>query len=156
VDVTAADGRQSRERAIALTPSAAAIPFADVKVLGRWRRIGANRSIDAIDTAWAAKGLTGTAPASVYRPLRDAEQVTIAPDGRPMEEQPAWRRDFPIDWPQDHYVERRDFMKFMVLTSLRSRSASSGSPPELAAAAARPAPRCAGRFDRRGARWERR
>jgi Rieske Fe-S protein len=26
--------------------------------------------------------------------------------------------DFPIDWPQDHYVERREFMKFMVLTSL--------------------------------------
>ena len=70
-----------------------------------------------IDTP-AREGLTGTAPASVYRPLRDAEQVTIAPDGRPMDEQPAWRTDFPIDWPQDHYVERRDFMKFMVLTSL--------------------------------------
>jgi nitrite reductase/ring-hydroxylating ferredoxin subunit len=40
------------------------------------------------------------------------------PDGRPTEEQPAWRQDFPIDWPEDHYVERRDFMKFMVLTSL--------------------------------------
>ncbi|HKT79125.1 MAG TPA: ubiquinol-cytochrome c reductase iron-sulfur subunit [Vicinamibacterales bacterium] len=49
---------------------------------------------------------------------RDAEQITKAPDGRPMEDQPAWRTDFPIDWPQDHYVERRDFMKFMVLTSL--------------------------------------
>lgn len=46
------------------------------------------------------------------------EQITRAPDGRPMDEQPAWRTDFPIDWPQDHYVERRDFMKFMVLTSL--------------------------------------
>ena len=55
---------------------------------------------------------------SAYEPLHDAEQVTIAPDGRSMEEQPAWRTDFPIDWPQDHYVERRDFMKFMVLTSL--------------------------------------
>jgi Rieske Fe-S protein len=64
------------------------------------------------------EGLTGTTPANIYRPLEDAEQVTIAPDGRPMEEQPPWRRDFPIDWPQDHYVERRDFMKFMVLTSL--------------------------------------
>jgi Rieske Fe-S protein len=51
-------------------------------------------------------------------PLHDDEQVTIAPDWRPMDAQPAWRRDFPIDWPQDHYVERRDFMKFMVLTSL--------------------------------------
>jgi Rieske Fe-S protein len=70
-----------------------------------------------IDSA-GREGLTGTTPAGVYRPLTDAEQVTIAPDWRPMEEQPAWRTDFPIDWPQDHYVERRDFMKFMVLTSL--------------------------------------
>jgi len=64
------------------------------------------------------EGLTGTAPAEIYRPLDDREQVTLAPDGRPMEGQPAWRTDFPIDWPQDHYVERRDFMKFMVLTSV--------------------------------------
>ena len=64
------------------------------------------------------EGLTGTTPASVYQPLQDVEQVTVAPDGRSMELQPAWRTDFPIDWPQDHYVERRDFMKFMVLTSL--------------------------------------
>jgi Rieske Fe-S protein len=70
-----------------------------------------------IDSA-GREGLTGTTPASVYRPPHDAEQVTIAPDGRPMDQQPAWRTDFPIDWPQDHYVERRDFMKFMVLTSL--------------------------------------
>src|SRR5437763_1492760 len=70
-----------------------------------------------IDSA-GREGLTGTAPADMYRPLQDAEQVTIAPDWRPMEEQPAWRTDFPIDWPQDHYVQRRDFMKFMVLTSL--------------------------------------
>jgi Rieske Fe-S protein len=66
----------------------------------------------------ARDGLTGTAPANLYRPLRDTEQLTLAPDGRPMDAQPAWRRDFPIDWPQDHYVERREFMKFMVLTSL--------------------------------------
>jgi nitrite reductase/ring-hydroxylating ferredoxin subunit len=32
-------------------------------------------------------------------------------------EPPAWREDFPIDWPQDQYVERRDFVKFLVLTS---------------------------------------
>src|SRR5436190_16054122 len=70
-----------------------------------------------IDSA-GREGLTGTTPANIYRPLQDAEQVTIAPDWRPMDEQPAWRTDFPIDWPQDHYVERRDFMKFMVLTSL--------------------------------------
>ena len=70
-----------------------------------------------IDSA-AREGLTGTTPASIYRQLDDAEQVTTAPDGRPMDEQPAWRTDFPIDVPQDQYVERRDFMKFMVLTSL--------------------------------------
>jgi Rieske Fe-S protein len=70
-----------------------------------------------IDTP-GREGLTGTTPANVYKPLTDAEQITIAPDWRPMERQPAWRTDFPIDWPQDHYVERRDFMKFMVLTSL--------------------------------------
>jgi Rieske Fe-S protein len=45
------------------------------------------------------------------------EQITVAPDGRPMDQQPAWRQDFPIDWPQDQYVERRDFVKFLVLTS---------------------------------------
>ena len=44
-------------------------------------------------------------------------RVTIPPDGRPFHEQPQWRQDFPIDWPQDHYVARRDFTKFMVLTS---------------------------------------
>ena len=78
----------------------------------------AREPLDArIDSA-AREGLTGTAPASMYRPLRDAEQVTIAPDWRPMDVQPTWRTDFPIDWPQVHYVERRDFMKFMVLTSL--------------------------------------
>jgi Rieske Fe-S protein len=31
---------------------------------------------------------------------------------------PAWRQDFPIDWPQDHFVARRDFTRFLVLTSL--------------------------------------
>lgn len=63
------------------------------------------------------EGLTGTAAADLYKPLQESEQVTIAPDWRPMDQQPAWRNDFPIDWPQDHYVERREFMKFMVLTS---------------------------------------
>jgi Rieske Fe-S protein len=41
----------------------------------------------------------------------------VAPDGRPPEAQPAWRGDFPVDWPQDQYVGRREFTKFMVLTS---------------------------------------
>ncbi len=40
------------------------------------------------------------------------------PDQTPPSRQPAWRRDFPHDWPEDHYVARRDFTKFLVLTSL--------------------------------------
>ena len=40
------------------------------------------------------------------------------PDGRPEAEQPAWRQDFPINWPQDNYVARRDYAKFLALTSL--------------------------------------
>jgi Rieske Fe-S protein len=63
------------------------------------------------------EGLTGTAPASLYAPGVERDQITLAPDFAPPEMQPAWRQDFPIDWPQDLYVERRDFMKFMVLTS---------------------------------------
>jgi Rieske Fe-S protein len=63
------------------------------------------------------EGLTGTAPAELYARRADREQITIAPDFRPPDAQPAWRQDFPIDWPQDRYVERRDFMKFLVLIS---------------------------------------
>jgi len=65
----------------------------------------------------AREGLTGTAPANRYGSIADREEITVAPDFRPAEAQPAWRQDFPIDWPQDQYVERRDFMKFLVLTS---------------------------------------
>jgi nitrite reductase/ring-hydroxylating ferredoxin subunit len=46
------------------------------------------------------------------------DQLTVPPDGRPFHEQPQWRNDFPIDWPQDELVARRDFTKFLVLTSL--------------------------------------
>jgi nitrite reductase/ring-hydroxylating ferredoxin subunit len=34
------------------------------------------------------------------------------------QEVPKWRQDFPIDLPQDEYVSRRDFTKFLILTSL--------------------------------------
>jgi nitrite reductase/ring-hydroxylating ferredoxin subunit len=64
------------------------------------------------------EGLTGTTPADAYAPPRDPEQITRPPDGRSLHVQPQWRKDFPIDWPQDHYVARRDFAKFMVVTSL--------------------------------------
>lgn len=48
---------------------------------------------------------------------RNPEPTTIPPDGRSDGEQPRWRLDFPIDSPQDEYVARRDFTKFLVLTS---------------------------------------
>jgi nitrite reductase/ring-hydroxylating ferredoxin subunit len=63
------------------------------------------------------EGLTGTAPADLYGPTPDREAITIAPDQRPMDAQPRWRRDFAIDWPEDNFVTRRDFAKFLVLIS---------------------------------------
>ena len=48
---------------------------------------------------------------------RDLDHGTTPPDGRPIGEQPKWRRDFPIDWAQDEYVSRRELVKFIVLTS---------------------------------------
>ncbi len=48
---------------------------------------------------------------------RDPLQLTSAPDQRPLDEQPQWRQDFPIDTPLDEYVSRRDFAKYLILTS---------------------------------------
>lgn len=45
------------------------------------------------------------------------DRRSIPPDRRPHEEQPRWRRDFPIDWAEDDYVSRRDLIKYVVLTS---------------------------------------
>ncbi|MGH7506598.1 MAG: hypothetical protein ACRELX_13140, partial [Longimicrobiales bacterium] len=45
------------------------------------------------------------------------DQLSVGPDGQPWEQQPKWRRDFPIDWPRDEYVARRDFTRFLVLVS---------------------------------------
>jgi nitrite reductase/ring-hydroxylating ferredoxin subunit len=39
------------------------------------------------------------------------------PDRRPLPLQPIWRRDFPTDVPEDDHVARREFVKFLVLTS---------------------------------------
>jgi len=75
------------------------------------------RWVDPAISSPGREGLTGTASADLYAPSLVREQITIAPDSAPADEQPAWRQDFPIDWPQDLYVERRDFMKFLVLTS---------------------------------------
>jgi Rieske Fe-S protein len=63
------------------------------------------------------EGLTGAAHGDLYQAYRDPDDVTVAPDHRPMEDQPQWRKDFAIDWPRDQYVARRDFAKFLVLTS---------------------------------------
>lgn len=41
----------------------------------------------------------------------------VTPTGAPNPTPPKWRRDFPVDWPDDQYVARRDFTRFMVLTS---------------------------------------
>ena len=80
-------------------------------------RLNPRAVIDPAIDSPGREGLTGTAPASLYAPSIEREQITIAPNFAPAEAQPAWRQDFPIDWPQDLYVERRDFLKFMVLTS---------------------------------------
>jgi Rieske Fe-S protein len=69
-----------------------------------------------VDSA-AREGLAGTARGDVYQPAHDPEDVTVAPDHRPMAEQPRWRQDFAVDWPQDNLIARRDFARFLVLTS---------------------------------------
>lgn len=45
------------------------------------------------------------------------DRVAVGPDGRPLSEQPRWRQDFPVDTAEENYVARRDFTKFLVLTS---------------------------------------
>ena len=48
----------------------------------------------------------------------DPELHTIPPDRGDMAEQPKWRARFPDRLAQDAYVARRDFTKFLGLTSL--------------------------------------
>lgn len=50
--------------------------------------------------------------------IPEGDRISVPPDGGADAPQPRWRRDFPIDWPQDEYISRRDFTRFMVLTSL--------------------------------------
>ena len=80
-------------------------------------RFEQDRGLDPRMNSDAREGLTGTTRADVYEPALEAEDVTRAPDDRPLHQQPRWRRDFAIDWPEDHLVARRDFAKFLVLTS---------------------------------------
>ncbi len=81
------------------------------------RRFEEDLALDPRIEGEGRQGLTGTTGADIYEPTGDPEDITVAPDGRPMEAQPQWRQDFPIDWPRDQYVARRDFAKFLVLTS---------------------------------------
>ena len=45
------------------------------------------------------------------------EQDRTFPDDRPFSQQPRWRQDFTTDIPADDAVSRREFTKFLVLTS---------------------------------------
>lgn len=73
--------------------------------------------LDPLVSSPSREGLTGTGHSTLYSPLPERDQMTLPPDGRTPEAQPQWRKDFPIDWPQDQYVARRDFAKFLGLTS---------------------------------------
>lgn len=48
----------------------------------------------------------------------DYQELSVSPDGKTESEQPVWRKDFPIDWPSDSYVARREFTKFLILISM--------------------------------------
>lgn len=80
-------------------------------------RFEQDRVLDTRIDSPAREGLTGTARSDRYEPGHDPEDVTLPPDQRPMAEQPRWRQDFAIDVPEDNFVARRDFAKFLVLTS---------------------------------------
>ena len=45
------------------------------------------------------------------------EDPRVYPDRLPFPDQPHWRQDFPTDVPEDDHVARREFVKFLVLTS---------------------------------------
>ena len=49
--------------------------------------------------------------------LSEGEAAREFPDGRPLSGQPRWRQDFPTDIPEDDALARREFTKFLVLTS---------------------------------------
>src|SRR5438067_13137082 len=49
--------------------------------------------------------------------LPHGERDREYPDGRPAAAQPRWYQDFPVDIPEDDVLARREFTKFLVLTS---------------------------------------
>lgn len=78
---------------------------------------GTGSSIDTHVNEASRRGLTGTTESDAYGPTREPEDISRAPDPRDELNPPRWRQDFPIDWPKDEFVARRDFAKFLVLTS---------------------------------------
>ena len=46
------------------------------------------------------------------------KQDTDVGASSPVSDAPKWRRDFPIEWEGDHYVGRREMVKFLTLGSL--------------------------------------
>lgn len=80
-------------------------------------RFEATLALDPRVDSAGREGLTGTTSQDVYVPTHEIQDVSTGPDHRPLSDQPAWRQDFPIDWPADQFVARRDFAKFLVLTS---------------------------------------
>ena len=64
------------------------------------------------------RGLTGTTRSDVYEATRDPDDISRAPDPRDERDPPRWRQDFPIDWPKDEHVARREFARFLVLTKI--------------------------------------
>jgi nitrite reductase/ring-hydroxylating ferredoxin subunit len=93
---------------MALNPTKADLPGSDE---------GAGATIDARLVEESRRGLTGTARSDVYEPTREPDDVSRAPDPRDDRNPPEWRQDFPIDWPKDEFLARREFAKFLVLTS---------------------------------------
>ncbi len=47
----------------------------------------------------------------------EIDHEATAPDGRPAAEQPAWREEYPVDWPQADYITRREFTRLLLVTS---------------------------------------
>lgn len=85
------------------------------------------------------------------KPTSDEGDRTF-PDGRPLAEQPLWRQDFPTDVPEDDLLARREFTKFLVLTSgafvagqcwigMSSLARDTTPPPETRIAASAEIPR---------------
>jgi Rieske Fe-S protein len=50
--------------------------------------------------------------------MMDAEQNPSAAGSESCKRVPKWRTDFPIEWEGDHYISRREMVKFLTLGSV--------------------------------------